>query len=42
MDISFVTFWNNYRDHLTDAEFYKKELALNHNPFARSCSSATA
>ncbi|MGE0681175.1 MAG: LLM class flavin-dependent oxidoreductase [Candidatus Binatia bacterium] len=29
MDISIVTFWNNYKDHMTDAEFYKKELAIN-------------
>ena len=27
--ISCVTFWNNYKDHLTDAEFLKKELAIN-------------
>jgi len=29
VEISIVTFWNNYKDHLSDAEFYKKELALN-------------
>jgi len=29
MDISVVSFWNNYKDHLTDAEFYKKEIAIN-------------
>ncbi|MGE0820672.1 MAG: LLM class flavin-dependent oxidoreductase [Candidatus Binatia bacterium] len=29
MEISFITFWNNYRDHLSDPEFYKKEIALN-------------
>lgn len=29
MDISVVSFWNNYKDHMTDAEFYKKELAIN-------------
>ncbi len=29
MNISIVTFWNNYKDHMSDAEFYKKELAIN-------------
>ena len=27
--ISCVTFWNNYKDHMTDTEFLKKELAVN-------------
>ncbi len=29
MDISYLTFWNNYQDHLTDKEFYKQEHAIN-------------
>ena len=29
MDVSYLTFWNNYDSHMTDAEFYKKELAIN-------------
>lgn len=27
--ISCVTFWNNYKDHMSDAEFMKKEFAVN-------------
>ncbi len=27
--ISCVTFWNNYKDHLSDPEFIKKEIAIN-------------
>ncbi|MGO9265450.1 MAG: hypothetical protein ACLQBA_11320 [Candidatus Binataceae bacterium] len=27
--ISCVTFWNNYKDHLPDPEFMKKEIAIN-------------
>ena len=29
MDISYLTFWNNYQDHMTDKEFYKQEHAIN-------------
>lgn len=27
--ISCVTFWNNYKDHMSDADFMKKEIAVN-------------
>ncbi len=29
MNISFLSFWNNYQGQMTDEEFYKKELAIN-------------
>lgn len=29
MQISFLTFWNNYRDEMSDAEFFKMENAIN-------------
>ncbi len=29
MNISYLTFWNNYENGLNDGEFYKKELAIN-------------
>ncbi len=29
MNISYLTFWNNYQGQMNDEEFYKKEIALN-------------
>lgn len=29
MQIGFLSFWNNYQDHMSDADFFKKEHALN-------------
>jgi alkanesulfonate monooxygenase SsuD/methylene tetrahydromethanopterin reductase-like flavin-dependent oxidoreductase (luciferase family) len=29
MNVHYLSFWNNFRDHMKDDEFYKKELAVN-------------
>ena len=29
MNVHFLSFWNNFRDHDKDHDFYKKELAVN-------------
>jgi len=29
VQIGFLSFWNNYREHMSDAEFFKKEHAVN-------------